>query len=296
MQAELVALLSATVFGLATTITRRGLEHASVASGVLYSMLGGVLVLAPAGLLVAGVPAAPLSALVLLALSGLVGSLLGRLAVIAGVSRLGAATAGAIQGTYPLFAYALALLFLGESITPLRGVGAVLVVTGVAILMAWGRAQPARTARKGRGRRAVVFPLLAGFLYAAADAITRTALLEAPYPVFGAAVSYVCAFLAAAAGFAALPELRKQLVLTRPAIGWFLLGGAAQGLGVLGLFTSLGLGEVVQVSPIIGSQPLFVLLWSVVLLRQVEVLRRSTVVGALVVVLGVVILSLARAL
>jgi drug/metabolite transporter (DMT)-like permease len=247
------------------------------------------------GLILAPWPDAPPSALALLCVSGVVGGMLGRVTLTIGIAHLGAATAGPLQGTYPFWSFAIAALFIGEIVTPLHLLGGTLVVGGVAVLMAWGRAQPVRLARNPRLRRYMVFPLAATLCYAVGDSSARVALLQAPYPLFGAAFSYVAATVALLLGYAALPHLWPHLRPCASALAWFLVAGSVQGLAVLALFAALSVGQVIQVSPIIGAQPLFVLLWSAALLSQREVIRLSTAVGAVAVVAGVATIALARA-
>lgn len=296
MQPELFALLSACFFGLGATFTRRGLEHGSVKSGVAVAVCGTALVLFVAGLGFQPIPAMPVQSLGLLALSGLVGSLLGRAAGVAAIAQLGASNAGPLLGTYPLFAFGLGVLLLDESLSALGIAGACLVVAGVGILTGLSQAQPARMVGRQLGRWAVLLPLGAALLHAAADTMIRAAMVEAPYPLFGASVAYVSTLLGMGAALAVSPALRKGVVPPPRALGWFLLAGMIQGLAILMLFVALSLGQVVQVTPIVGATPLFVLVWSLVLLRRLEVLHRSTILGALVVVAGIVLVSLSPGL
>ena len=64
--------------------------------------------------------------------------------------------------------------------------------------------------------------------------------------------------------------------------------------GVMLMFQALSRGNVVVVSPLVSTNPLFTLVLAAVLLRDVERITRRTIVGALLVVLGVVVVTVAR--
>jgi drug/metabolite transporter (DMT)-like permease len=246
------------------------------------------MVLALPAVLVAGPVGVAPAVAALLALSG-VGNTLARVLVFAGVARLGASSSGALQGTYPFFAFALALLFLGESITLLRGIATALIGGGVAVV-ALSQPQPSGHTPGAHRRIALALPLLAALCFAIGDALARSALREAPYPLFGAGVGYVAGALTLVAAFAAVPRLRKQLVLTDRGLGWFVLSGLIQSFAILTFYLALSDGEVVRIAPMIGTGPLFVLLWSFVLLRRFEIVQRTTVAGTVMVVAGAALL------
>lgn len=296
MIAELLAIVAAVLFGLTLVTIRRGLAHSSVTTGIVFSVLATELFLVIPGFVLDAPPRFIPGVVALLALAGIIGPMLGRIALMAGISRLGASTAGPLHGTYPFFTFILAVTFLGESVTLTTLLGTALVVGGVGILMAWGRAQPVHRAATGRDWMGVSCTLTGAFLFALGDVMARAGIVELRHPVFGAATMYLAASVGVVASLAAFPRFRKEVVLAAPALRWFLVAGAVQALGVMALFAALNVGEVVRVTPIIGASPLFVLLWSVVLLRQTEALRPSTIIGALTVVAGIAVVTVGRVL
>ena len=70
-----------------------------------------------------------------------------------------------------------------------------------------------------------------------------------------------------------------------------MLAGLFSAAGVMLMFTALRRGEVVVLSPILATNPLFTLVFASVMLRDVERITRRVVFGGLLVVCGVVALS-----
>ena len=71
--------------------------------------------------------------------------------------------------------------------------------------------------------------------------------------------------------------------------GWFAVSGVFQGLGLLALFGALEAGNVSLVGPIVAAQPLAVVAFSALLLRDVEAVTRAIVIGCVLTVVGVVL-------
>lgn len=80
----------------------------------------------------------------------------------------------------------------------------------------------------------------------------------------------------------------------RQAIGPFLLAGIFETLGILLVILALSVGQVVVVSPIVATSPLWILLGTWLFLQGIERLTLRTVVGAIAVVAGTIAISWVR--
>ena len=110
-------------------------------------------------------------------------------------------------------------------------------------------------------------------------------------------------YLAAVIGVVALPWLasatllpgeKQKPVWDRRALGPFLLAGMFETLGILLVILALSVGHVVVVSPIVATSPLWILLGTWLFLRGIESLTLKTIIGAVCVVSGTVVISLVR--
>ena len=286
---------TALMFAGGSVAAKRGLQSMAVMPGLLVSLVSTLAVTLVA--VVADPPGTlPIMAIGLFATSGLLGDGVGRVAFLAGVHRLGPSTAIPLQtATYPLVVVFLGITLLSESTTAgqLAGVGA--VVLGVWILTTSNEPSLDRTGSEDgritalrRHRVAFLLPAAAGIVFGLSDVFRKEGLDQLASPVFGAAVAAAAALIAWLALIGASPRLRKQVRLGKGA-GWFAVSGAFQGLGLLALFGALEAGNVSLVGPIVAAQPLAVVAFSALLLRDVEAVTRAIVIGCVLTVVGVVL-------
>ena len=76
---------------------------------------------------------------------------------------------------------------------------------------------------------------------------------------------------------------------------WFGLSGIASASGVTLLYFALSEAPVVVVSPVVAINPLITLTLAHVFLQRLERITKRTILGTMLVVLGVVIITLSRA-
>jgi len=139
----------------------------------------------------------------------------------------------------------------------------------------------------------VIFAFSAAISYGTSQVITRSATDETS-PLVGAMIALAFGTL----GFAILSA--RTLVRNRAApmdlrrgIPLVIGGGLFSAGGVMLMFLALQRGEVIAVSPVLATNPLFTLAFALVMLRGVERVTARIVLGAVLVVCGVVILSVA---
>lgn len=124
----------------------------------------------------AGLAAAPLAAVGALILSGLLGLTLGDSALFLAVQRLGAHRALLFQTLAPIFAALLSFLLTGELITALQSAGVVLVLAGVAVVVAPAGAEKAQPLNWG----GMALAATSAFGQGAGIAFTKTAMTTVP--------------------------------------------------------------------------------------------------------------------
>ncbi|MDE0370668.1 MAG: EamA family transporter [bacterium] len=287
------ALLAAASFSaLAITVTR-GFRNNSLMTGLMVSLPVGAVVTGaftladpPTGL--------TLRAILFFVAGGIVGEGVGRTAFIFAVRLIGPSTATPLQtATYPALALVGGWILLSEPVTGWRVAGAVAIAAGITVLV---RGQPGsggagglREPVKG-GRWAYLLPVLGGISFASSDLLRKLGLEETPHPPFGAVSGTITIILLWIVILALAPRLRATVSL-EPGWQWFIPTGLLAGLGVLSVFQALESGDVSVVGPIIMSQPLMVVFFSALFLRDLEKLTSKVVGGAALTVLGVVTLS-----
>ncbi|MDH3379799.1 MAG: DMT family transporter [Gammaproteobacteria bacterium] len=284
--AVLLGLLAALGFGASSITAKRGLAYVNPHTGTLISLSTTVaLYLLCAPWWMHGrdwfTPG-----FWIFVINGLMHPMLSMYFAFEATSRTGATVAATLSSTTPLFATATAIVFLGESPSTAVVIGTLATVGGIAVL-SWSPAGISRL-------------MLAALLFATGAAIIRGLNhtvgkfgLELLPNVFMA--SFV-SFFTALCGTLILYRVRFGDFPTRVGgrgLAYFVITGALIAAAILCMYGALARGEVVAVSPLIASYPLFTFLIAVSLGQ--DVLTRRLLAGVIAVVGGVIIISVASA-
>ena len=136
----------------------------------------------------------------------------------------------------------------------------------------------------------LLFGLTAVLSYAIAQLLTRHAVSEDASPLLGTLIALSVGtlgftFVAGRQFSEGGADLHRGALL-------FAVAGFFSTLGVIFQFEALQKGQVVVVSPIANTSPLFTLIFATVLLRGVERLTLNVFLGAGLVVVGVAVIRL----
>lgn len=133
----ILAALAATAWAVGAIFARIGMQHMGSTTGTFLSLVSGLVVIFAIAMAVDGEAmfSVSLTTILWFAALGTIQFPLGRFLNYNGIRLAGVAPATAVLGASPLFAAILALIFLGEQITPMIGAGVVAVVAGLALIM-----------------------------------------------------------------------------------------------------------------------------------------------------------------
>jgi drug/metabolite transporter (DMT)-like permease len=204
------------------------------------------------------------------------------------VREAGAARTSVLMGTAPLVAVAIALVFLREPVRAPLLIGAALVVA-CGIALARERVRPEDFRRLG-----VLFALTATVLFAIRDNVLRSFAKD----------THVHALVAAPASLlAGLATIAVYLLVSRRGV-WprgygrqlrlFLPAGVFFGLSYAALFEAYYRSRVSVVAPLVATESLWGVVFSVMLLRRSELVGRWLVVGAALIVAGGALIGVSR--
>lgn len=203
-----------------------------------------------------------------------------------GTQLLGPTISSTVASTAPLFSVTLAALILHERLSAPVVAGTLGIVAGVAVLSWSGRA------RRDWAMTALLFPLGTAVIRGFSHMGSKYGLDMHPYPVLAGLLGYTVAFLAGIVLRGRNPA-RLFEGLRWAGLKWLVLAGIGNGISILSLLTAFKNGEVVVVSPIVATFPMFTLVFSVLFFRQERITRR-TVAGALLIVPSVMAIGLFR--
>ena len=275
--------LSAFLFGTMTVFIRIALRTgAAPEAGTLFTILPALVVTA---VWTAGRGEWDVASAWPFLLAGLLAPGVSQILFTFAVRDAGASRASVAVGTAPLFAVAIALVFLDEPLVAGLVVGAALIVGG-GILLASERAQPEHFRRLG-----LLLAIGATIAFATRDNIIRWLGTEATAVEPGlAAFATMLAGAAVTGCFVAL----SHAPLTRRAAVAFLPAALCYGVSYIFLFEAFYRGRVSVVSPIVATEALWGVGLSWLVLRQSERIGLRLFAGAALVVAGGVLIGVYR--
>lgn len=298
MVAILLALTAASSWGFSAVLVRMGLRDVSTASGTLLSLASGLVmtVVLAVAFEWSSLTEITLTAVLMFGVIGVLNFPVGRYFNYMAMGHLGVGRSTPILASAPLFAVAVAVLFTGEQLRMATVAGIACILGGLYVTITAPQAAGSAPPVAGGPRQSLVgiaFGLAAAMAYGTSQVLTRHTVSAIAPPLVGTAIALAWG----TAGFSVLSVrgLRQRSDRFWRGARFFILAGLFSATGVLLMFSALGRGEgeVVVLSPVLATNPLFTLVFAALLLRGVERITPRVVLGALLVVGGVVVLSVA---
>jgi uncharacterized membrane protein len=200
------------------------------------------------------------------------------------IERLGVSISASIIGSSPLFSMLFAILLIAEEVTIAVLIGTVLVVIGIIFTRM-------RLKKEKIEKTAFILPLLAAACYGASSPVRKIGLNILPEPILGSLVG-AAVTLAFLSTYFMTSYGRTTLKLHKSSIGYFVISGIIVSIGWISMFTAQLAGNVTVVSTLIGTNPLFSLILSYILLRNSEEIHWRTTIGCIIIVMGASIITL----
>jgi len=273
--AVLLALASAATFGAMTVAIRVGLRDGGAAGAAALATLLPAFGLA----LAAAAVRHDVTGAWRFWLAGLLAPGVSQLLFTSAVREVGASRTSVAAGVAPLFALAIAFAVLGEPVEPLLILGGFAIVAG-------GVALAAERDRPGHLRlRGIVFALCAAALFAVRDNIVRA--LHAHGSPETAAAATLLAGIVVASAYTRRAPTQGELRRLAPA-------GILFGLSYLFLFEAYFHGRVSVVSPLVATESLWGVGLAAIVFRGAEGTGLRLPLGALLVVVGGVLIGVAQ--
>ena len=287
------AFLSALGFSSGGILLRVGTQRVSAPTATFFSVITAAVLISVLALILnlPEVKSVTPTALGWFALMGAIAYPVARVLIVTAMTMVGATRAAPMISVQPLFAFGLALAFLGERPNLLVILGTPIVVFGLILVVLPSRTNGSvdrvLTARK----LGYLLALGAAASFAGRDVISRHVVGSIAPPMVTAAFA-----LTIGSVLLFLLTYRDVINSFRRLPGRYLgiccLAGAFQGLAVASLFQALSLAPVTVVSPISASNPLITLLLAHIFLQRLERITPLLVVGTLLSVGGVVLVVL----
>lgn len=287
------AAVAGVAFGLFQAANRRGGMHLDAYRSTFVLLLAatvGVAVVSALTQDLGAARAAPASAFGWFALGGVVHFFIGWTLLALTQRRLGAARAGVVVGTTPLFGTAVALLALQETVHAGVLAGVVLVVAGI-VLLSTARARSGVVPLQPAG---FVLGFLAATCWASSPVFIRWGLEQLPMPLIGVTIGMTAA--TAAYGMALLvPGLPTSGRFSGSGVRWLMAAGAFVGFGIAGQWIALALAPVAVVLALNQlAVPVVVVTSPLIVGKVVEPFSARTAAGGAIVLAGTLVIIVSR--
>jgi drug/metabolite transporter (DMT)-like permease len=217
-------------------------------------------------------------------ISGCMQPLFARALFYEGITRIGVARAGPLRGIEPLFATAIAVIFFHEQPGWLVFLGTILIMASL-----WLISGKQEGEKKWRLIDAV-FPISAALISAISQSLRKQALRVIPDP-FVAVAMVTTVSLILLLGFLFATKRTEQLKMDRGGFRFFLCAALIATLAQVANFIALARGELSVIIPLLNTTPLFTVFFSALFLRAVETINARIVLGAALMVAGVVLIT-----
>jgi drug/metabolite transporter (DMT)-like permease len=165
--------------------------------------------------------------------------------------------------------------------------GTLLIVTGI-FITCW-ESKDYRTDAKPVD---VTFPLAAAFFSGIIHPFTRYALTITNEPLLYSAVVGLSSLLCLGGYLLISGRVRQMVWPDRRALRSFVSASLFETFGFLLFSAAVSLGPVVLIAPIMATTPMWVLLGSILVLRDLEKVTLRTALGSCAVVAGTILLAL----
>ena len=290
---------------------RRGIATGSALNGLYLTLLPGIPLFWLAALMTGQlfeINRLEQSDIAMLIAAGLVHFIIGRYCTLRAMAMLGANRASTVIVTSVLVSVGLAVLFLGEGVTPLMGVGIALVIVGPAVAASNSKPKnvtvPSGAADEEAGAPALSFDnlsrgrLVRGYAWAVANAIAfgtsplfiREALGDSGLGVVGGAISYSAAGVLLVVILLMPGQLASVRSVPTSTRNWFLISAIAIMVAQMFRFLGIAHAPVTVAVPLLRGGAVFIYIMSYYVNRDIESFSSRVILGAAIALIGAVAL------
>ena len=281
----LLALGAALCFSSGQICSRLGLNHGTPTCAISFSLFTStVILLLVLGPVASWDNAAP-TGLLLFTGAGVLSPFCTQILLFISANKVGISRASPLRNTTPFFAGLVAVLVLGETVTVAIATGTSLIILGASLL---GMRDSETTIPYQPIY--LLLPVLAAFLGGFSSPMRKLAYSMVDSVPLAICVVQGGAFVALVLYLLATGK-HRELNFRRETLVWFGLSGLLNSIAVSLNMTALEMGNVVLVSPLIATTPLFTVVLSTIFLRSFERVTLKVLLGAASICLGGVVLT-----
>jgi len=284
----ILALFTAFTWGLSMVLIRKKLNESNYFLATVTVTIIGNIILWPIALICTNLKNVNLQGISFFIIAGVLAPGMTRLFYFKGMEALGVSINASIYATYPLHTSILAVLLLDEIVPTKNWGGVILILIGVMLIeRSLGRS---KTEPKMICKKVLLLPLLATLTNASSWLIRKKALIICNEPLLGVAIGYSVSLLLYI--FLLIPYNRWYFINFRKGLRQFWKPSILQIAGWILSFYALNYEKVSIVTPIIDTEPLFILFFAHLYLKGRERLSFRITIGTVLIVIGIMLVSI----
>jgi uncharacterized membrane protein len=283
-----LALFSSLLISVSTIIMKKGIERTNPTSAMLVVTVVGTLVLLVISLPLVQLAHLKSKAFLLFILAGIFSPALVRWLYFISLDRIGPSMSSSIISTGPAFTAIVAAVFLKEKLTFSVSLGILLIIGGI---MTFERDINSNEKIAVHHKRDLIFALLSAILVGLAIVIRKMGLNILDEPIFGVTVGFTTSLVFYGMMCLAFKGMRAAISLNLKNTLYLSGAGVFLTAAWLILFYALSYGDAIIVAPLASLHPVMVLAWSYLFFKDMEKITFKTVLGIIIVLIGVVLIS-----
>lgn len=311
---QILAVVSAIFWGISNVFARKGMEdgrtdrHVGLFITLLVNNIVNLVFLV-AYILIEGGLQLNARGVIYFALGGSFNSFAGRGLLFLSISRIGAARAGVIKVTTPLFAIFGGIFLLNEVMSGRAWTGIAVILVGVFYIALETLNNNSQLAvqevettdesdggsevapiHKNSSQIGIVLAVLASICLGSGNVFRKAGLLHIPSSLLGVSIGSFFALIFCTVLVLLKGKGKEIIEAVRQMKNYYFWSGLYTSAALYCLFLSLKLIPVSIANSIQSSEALFTMFASIILLGQKEVLTMRTFIGASIVISGVILL------
>lgn len=282
--AEITAIISAMGWAGDSVLVRLGLRGSNIFAAMLVSFAISITLVWTYLIATTSLEFLASPAMIYFLISGCMQPLMARALFYEGITRIGVARAGPLRGIEPLFATIIGVTFLHERPGALVYLGTVLIMASLWLIS--GKQQ-------GDTKWRLIdagFPVGAALISAISQSLRKQGLQIVPDPFVAVAVVTSVSLILFLV-FVVTTGRTGLLRMERQGFGFFLAAALVATAAQVLNFVALARGDLSVIIPLLNTTPLFTVILTVIFLRRVETVNLRIVLGALLMVGGVVVIT-----
>ena len=285
-----LTIIAMILFAFVNILVARSIRHDKLIEGIYVTIIFSTIIILVSAIVtgqIFQIFSLPPKVWFLYMLTGIFNFLLARSFNYTGISFLGPSRNSAIVATRILFATIFSILLLNESFNVFVLIGVFLAFIGVVMV-----SLSQDTKAKSFSYVGLIFALSTAFFVGISVVLIREADLISNLSVDGVLIAYLTASILYTPG-AIYKQIKSKTLYTRNAFYILAISGVLSGIAQTSRYSALEFAPVVVVASIVAATPLGTMIFSFFLNKKHEILNKELAIGAVVTVIGVIIISVA---